>query len=702
MTSAASSLAIVTDAAANPADLLDSAATAIGFASSIEQAFSKTGSNGQAVVVPAIDGFAAGSPTIADPALVEHLIDLLYDLGAKSVMLGTTEGSDALWAENRDVFMRADLLGYRYVTPAGRDYDIVDLSDDAEDSPFAADSALAGIPLSTTWREAALRVVFAANRTDAADGYALALHTLLSVLPGRDKESLYVRQRDPGAVVRALLSATPVDVAFIDAVVSSHGHGGSARPLPIETRTIVAANDPRVADQAGALKMGLDPQVSRLWYAPPASDETRTSGSLLPYEGWINVTPAARDAVRRRQKDAALDRSVGPLLQQVDTSLFPLRNEANARLNEWLSSFLSMKDIASGRETFAFLEMVLAQLAEARSAWQIMFAKDAIAHKPAALNVSPHDIDEAEWPKVAPAIASQRALLNGCTANAEGLRWRMVDGAVLFDCIRRYPVSLDAFAAAVPIHRTIQFMNDYIGGEAVTVASDDSGRVTRQLERNLYLPQPNFTALLGGDVIDVTKIETVSYGTDRQAMAWQTLFSANDSALADDGMVEFAEVGEDTVVTIFARQHFRQPPLVEAFDLTLLPDLHVWLITDAYRRFASRTFANLEAVLEGRDVRIGKPAAEVDIDEPLPIDGLLTLAERLRDELPDDWIEGLRGRFDWTRSDQPVPDRVDADGFQHFKPTARQKAPVSDRPVLRPWLLDDVSRALAAELSRLG
>lgn len=700
MTTAVTSLAVVTDAAARPADLLDRAATAIEFARTVRRALGRKGSNGQVMIVPAMDGFAANSPAIADPALVEHLIDRLFDLGAESVVVGTSEGSDALWAENRDVFMRADLLGYRYVTPDGRDYDIVDLSDDAEDSPFPADSELAGIPLSTIWREAAFRIVFAANRTDAADGYALALHTLLSVLPGRDKDNLYLRQRDCGAVLDTLLEATPVDVAFIDAVISSHGHGGSARPLSIETATIIAASDPRLADRAGALKMGLDPRVSRLWHAPPASEDARTTGSLLPYDTWINVTPTARDAARRRQKDAALDRSVGPLLQHIDTSLFPLRNEANARINEWLNSFLSVEDIASGRQIFAFLQMALAQIAEARAAWQIMFAKDAVPRKPAALNVSPHDIDETDWPKVAAAIASQRALLSGCAADEEGLRWRMVDGAVLFDCVRRYPVPLEAFVAGVPINRTIQFMNDYIGGEALTVESDEVGRVTRQLERNLYLPQPNFTALLGGDVIDVTKIETVSYDTHRQAMSWQTLFSANNSAVADDGLVEFAGIGGDTVVTIFARQHFRQPPLVEAFDLSLYPELHGWLIADAYRRFASRTFANLEAVLEGRDVRIGKPAAVLEVDEPLPIDGLMTLAERLRDELPDEWMSSLRGRLEWGRSDQPVPDLVDADGFRHFKPNAQTKARTLTGPVFRAGLLQDVSRAFAAELGR--
>ena len=101
-----------------------------------------------------------------------------------------------------------------------------------------------------------MRIVFAANRTDAADGYALALDTLLSALPGRDKESLYWRQRDPAAVVRTLLDATPINVTLIDATTSSHGHGGRTRPHAQETHTLIAASDTRHADRGSEERRG--------------------------------------------------------------------------------------------------------------------------------------------------------------------------------------------------------------------------------------------------------------------------------------------------------------------------------------------------------------------------------------------------------------------------------------------------------------
>ena len=72
-------------------------------------------------------GFAAGSPTATDPSLVEALIDLLHDRGFDNVAVVSAADSSALWAANRDVYALSDLLGYRFVTPNGRSYDIIDL-----------------------------------------------------------------------------------------------------------------------------------------------------------------------------------------------------------------------------------------------------------------------------------------------------------------------------------------------------------------------------------------------------------------------------------------------------------------------------------------------------------------------------------------------------------------------------------------------
>ena len=101
--------------------------------------------------------------------------------------------SSALWAENRDLYALADLLGYRFTTLKERAYDIVDLGDAADRTVFPSDSILHGGGLSHDWLDADVRIVFAKNRTDEAAGYALCLDGLIGVLPLVDKD-LHYRQ----------------------------------------------------------------------------------------------------------------------------------------------------------------------------------------------------------------------------------------------------------------------------------------------------------------------------------------------------------------------------------------------------------------------------------------------------------------------------------------------------------------------------
>ena len=674
-------VAIARETGADPVALLERALRELGLSERVAATLPE-GFTG--VIAPAIEAFAAGSPAATDPRLVEHLIDRLFDLGADRVDVGATRDSSALWLENRDPFMVAELLGYRYATPKGRFYDVLDLAEDAVDAGFAAAGPLAGSALSSAWRDADLRIVFAANRTDEDEGYALCLSTLIGVLPLTDKDHHYRRRRDPGAVVKALLDLAPVDLALIDATVSAHGDGGGRAPRPIATDTVIAATDPALADHFGALLMGLDPFVSRTaapsLRRPDLLGDVRISGGLEPYAGWRNVDPLLIEATGRRRPSVALDRTVRPLLQVVDRSLFPFTNPANDRANAALAPLFD----GEGAPLLAIANLWLAEAGAVQRAWATHFGKDSLLRHDAPVNIDIASLGNA-FDGLAAELLPLAQLLRGVPADETGLRWRLHDGAVLFDGVRRFPIPFPAFVDAVPIHRTIANMNDYIGGSAIAVAHDAEGRVVRQVERNLYLPQPNYTVLFGGDVIDVTKIETVSYGPRRGQMVWKTVRSANDSALADDGIVTFEALGEDTVVTIWGRQQFRLPPLLAAIDLDLWPALKKVLVTDAYRRFFRRTFANLEAVAEGRDVRIGRDWA-VD-EEPLPIERLTGFVTTLGDG------DGL-GALEWIKSlgvradAPPEPVRTDELGFRHFA-----GAPVSARPTARRLV-----RELAADL----
>ena len=649
-------------------DLLDRALAQGGLREAIGQRISTAlERNGacSAVIVPALDAFAAGSPTATDPALVEHLLELLFELGVTEASVGSTRGTASLWLENRDVFMVADLLGYRYETPSGRPYEVIDLSEDLSSNVFGEDGPLARTGLSRAWLEADLRLVFSANRTDDDDGYALCLSTLLSVLPQADKDYHYRHRREPGEVISALLSAAPVHFAFIDAMVSSHGEGAARAPSPLVTDTIIAASDPALADYLGAMKMGLDPFVSRL--AAPSlrharpTPQTRILGALEPYPGWVNVSPALIASTAARRASLAGDRSIRPVLQQVDRDIFPFKDPAN----DWLNKALSGLAAAGGDSALLTLANIwLGELGKAAETYGVMIDKDALRRREASINIDPTKLRAADYDGLPAELLGQAALLRGVPADADGVRWRFDDGAVLFDGARRIAQPFEDFAASVEIHRTIQYMNDYIGGQALATRRDKQGRVTRQVERNLYLPQPNYTAIGGGVAIDVTKIETIEYAPRRQRMFWKTVKSENDSAIADDGVVTFEALGEDTLVTIWGRQHFRLPPIWAAIDQGLDPAMKRTLVSQAYGQFFNRTFANLEAVSEGRDVRIGKPWSDAPEGEPLPVERLSGFVRKLQSDGRLDVPAALKGAVRASAEIKPL--RIDADGFRHF------------------------------------
>jgi hypothetical protein len=171
-------------------------------------------------------------------------------------------------------------------------------------------------------------------------------------------------------------------------------------------------------------------------------------------------------------------------------------------------------------------------------------------------------------------------------------------------------------------------MADYLGGRRVRVgeptrSEQQGGSRQRQAERNLYLPQPNYLAAWGGEPIDVCKIELVEHGPDRHRLLWRTVSSPNGSAVHDDGTLTFERtVDGGTLVTIRGRQLFTLPAALDAVDLPSVPELHGPLLEEAYRRFFTTTFDNLEACCEGREHRIGRPP-------PDPSDPLLTESVRM-------------------------------------------------------------------------
>jgi len=660
------------------------------------------------LVKPDLEAFDACSAAATDPALVEALIDVLHDRGYPRVDVCATADSSSLWAENRDVNALADLLGYRYVTPAGHAYEVLDLSEDLVPAPFGTGEILEQSQLGRAWLEAHFRICFARNKTDERESYALCLSGLLGVLPLADKDYYYRARMEAGVAVCELLRATPVHFALVDATFSAHGSGGGRAPARIETGCIISSRDLLLADFVGALKMGLDPYVS-----PLAAVVYRTlglparysvDGNAGSYPGWRNANPVLIDSQRKRGATPTTHRLLTPWLQVLNPELFPLKHVPDARLNPRVSQFFAEVD----RDPAALWLLALVNYATTAlggwvDAYRVMADKDAIRRVEVPLGMDLDAYGESSYAAIRPELEQIEALLAGCPVAAEGLRWREVDNATLFEFQRELPISFGSFVDRVDVSRTIQLMNDYIGGRVAPVEHDATGRTVRQAERNLYLPQPNYLVLYQGKPIDVSKIEVCDYTEDMHRMCWKTVASENGSAVYDDGMVTFARSEQGTLVRIVGRQLFTLPPFWQFFDVSLTPSLKASLVTHAYKTFFERTCANFEAVVEGRDIRIGRawrePAAVPDPD-PLPAEALEKIAVRLGDRFQALADPGADLWLRRTPGNQEPAVRVDEDGFRHFDASPSECAPagspVADAPVAA------VTRAIRDFLDGLG
>lgn len=636
------------------------------------------------LIKPDLEGFDRGAATATDPVLVEALIDLLHEHGYPGVDVCATADSSSFWAGNRDVGALADLLDYRFVTPAGHEYDVLDLSEDLAPAPFGEGDVLGQSELGRAWLNAHFRICFARNKTDEREYYALCLSGLLGVLPLADKDYYYRARMQPGTAVCELLRVAPVHFALIDATVSAHGSGGGRAPARIETACIIGSSDPLLADFVGALKMGLDPYVSPLaavvYRTCGLPDRYAVYGNLGVHPGWRNVNPVLADSQRKRDRAQLAGRLLTPWLQVVNRELFPLERVADAKVNPRLSNFFAEVD----RDPAALwlltsLNYGIGAFGDWLNAYRVMADKDAIRRIEVPLGMNLDVYGKSSYAAIRPELEQVEALLEGCPPAAPGLRWREVDGATLFEFQRELPIPFGTFVDRVEVSRTIQFMNDYIGGKIVPVERDADGRVVRQAERNLYLPQPNYLVLYQGKLIDVSKIESCDYAEDRHRMCWKTVLSENQSAVHDDGMVTFSRAGQGTRIRIVGRQLFTLPPFWQALDLNLAPSLKASLVTHAYKNFFERTCANFEALVEGRDVRTGRawaePTAPRDTDR-FPGETVEQMATAFGERLPGLMKPSADLWRRWAVSDRDQPARIDEDGFRHFEAVSGPPAPI--------------------------
>jgi uncharacterized protein (DUF362 family) len=668
---------------AQPLQLLEKALEAARFWKGVAQvrnALGRRNDQFRIIIKPDLDFYSALTPGGTDPALVEHLIDLLHDRGFRNVVVGDGRNDPDAWLHNRDPLVVPDLVGYRFATAKGRAYEFIDLRSELSESDPSACGSSASI--SKHWLEASYRINFAKNRTHEDCVFALCVHNLAGLAAIKEANGT-PRQRIASDDCLEILRRAPPHFNIIDAFISGHGGAGHRAPRPMETHAFIASVDALLADWVGAAKMGVDPYASPVNCAALRNiglpEYYEIDGDLAPYPLWRNVHPLIAHSARLRNRCDGLGRIAAAWFQSVDREHFPLKDFYNERINSFVSPLMTRLD-ENPRSFLAvvFINYAIARIDSAIMAQYTMFSKNKLRQHTAPLTLDPEVYDRADYEAIPDYLSRYEQLLNGFPANRMGLRWRHVDGSILFSCSHVYPISYERFAGAVDITRAIQYMNDYIGGATVAVRRDGRRRVIHQAERNLYLQQPNWMVLFGGELIDVEKLEFISYKKDCQTISWRTVGSPNDSARHDDGSVSFCRSGAgQTTVRIFARQEFALPLFFRLFDVNMAPGIRDPIIESAYTTFFTGTIANLQAAYEGRDFRIGQDAGDTGATEQ----GETRDLPRYLATAAAAAVELLRHRSDVSNFGQwlfganvgsnVVSDLkgADRDGFRHFGPT---------------------------------
>ncbi|GGU65837.1 hypothetical protein GCM10010211_33840 [Streptomyces albospinus] len=647
-----------------PARLLADAVTRAGLWQRLAER--AAGDPGGLAVMLTPGASAYGDPTTAVSAVfVEQLIDLLCDRGYRNITVGASRCGPDVWLEGPGLLQTCRRLGYGGRTQRGNTYRIVDLSEDIEPAGFPASSVLHGSGMARTWLAADFRINIAKNSTHPEFGYALCLANLLGVLPHADKHHHYRARRDGGEVIVDLLRSYAPDFHIIDAVVSSHGCAGSYVGKPLGTGTVIAAPDGVLADMVGALLMHVDPISSplnaRVLRDRGLPDAYHLDGDLTPYQGWRNPPRALVEAVRRLAPDGRVHRLFSIASWQVTPGTAEVTDPALARLSRLLTALIRVAD--ENPAASAALCTVVGAAASASStvrAWRTGYGKEKIRRRDVSLAIDPDTYTHGDFDRINGLLQPLEEVIDALPADAWLMRWQHLGSSILFGCERTVNAPYAEFVRRVDISRTISYMTDYLGGRVHVVSRDAQGRPTRQIERNLYLAQPNYMAFYGGPPIDVCKLESISYEERSQRIAWRTVHSPNGSAEYDDGSVAFlpADGGNRTRIVVRVRQRFTLPLTWQVFRPETRPKLRDPLVQDSYRRFFTRTLDNFEAQYEGRPYRIGRAWEEHDdmLAAELPTQRLTEAARLVRSVASHAW------------SVSRLPGQLGPDGFRHVAP----------------------------------
>jgi uncharacterized protein (DUF362 family) len=224
--------------------------------------------------------------TYTDPELVEYLVSAMYDSGYQNLAVGEARSTYGTFFTNREVKTVGEFIGLK-----GRNYRIIDLSEDLEEYQFSG--KLGKHPVNREWKNADFRVSFAKNKTHVYTYYTLTIKNIYGALAMENKFREYHHKRDIFSTTIEFIKHFPIHFAFIDAHVSADGPFGIfADKDPNKTETVIGSEDIVAADWIGAEKMGLDPMISD--YMKQAVEafgkpEIQLEGDRSLYPDWENV-----------------------------------------------------------------------------------------------------------------------------------------------------------------------------------------------------------------------------------------------------------------------------------------------------------------------------------------------------------------------------------------------------------------------------
>ena len=643
-----------------PESTLEEILDASGFWNAIESVrhATKIPRDGLRIAIkPDLDVFNLALPSGTDRILVHHLASLLCKRGYASITVIDARNTRDTWLLNREPLIVADLVGYDF---SGDVYEVT--GGDTTRSP------------AQIWSEADFRINFAKNRTHESQVFALCVHNLLGVCGSN------VTLSDTASRCLSLLRESPPHFNFIDGFISFHGAAGERAPVAHRSCTLIASPDALLADVVGASKMGLDPYLSpinsKCLRALGMPSLQGIDGELTPYSMWQNVHPLVAESARKRNAAPGLGSASAAWFQTVDREHFPFREFYTDRLNSFIAPLMSrMGEDPRAQWLVILLNTLIASIGHGILSQHTLFGKGQLERQRKQIEIDLDRFSEDDYLNLPGHVDLYEQHVRGSEIRPGGIHLRWLDDAVLFFAAHEHPIQYDEFVSRVNIQHAIQYMNDYIGGSLVTVAKDNQGRARMQAERNLYLQQPNWIVLFGGDIIDVEKIQLLEYLDDRQTIYWQTVSSPNNSAQHDDGRVSFIRSPNGCVrVEIFTRQKFSLPLFFQVMRIDLFPGMRDSIVENAYRNFFDRTVANMQAKFDDRDFRIGFDRSTDLIDDNglgeiarYIATALATASELLRTKSDIAGIGEWFAARSWTSGAGAVPVR-DSDGFRHFGP----------------------------------